>query len=263
MLVGMAVMPHGNEAVYPPDEESRKLNEALREIGKKLRDAEVYVLISPHNIRMSDKIGIILAEHLIPWLYFNNVNVPCDSEYETDRELAERIYDEARGKFPVVDVNFASMKGRYSRFPLSWGEIIPLHFLEKRKLVLITPARIKREILVEFGRFLANYLEKENRKIALIISADHGHAHDEKGPYGYAKESREYDEIVVEALKTSNLEVLLNLRDEFINKAKPDSYWSLLMALGVLREFPMKSELVTYACPTYYGMASALFTREY
>ncbi|BAA29848.1 extradiol dioxygenase [Pyrococcus horikoshii] len=262
MLVGMAVMPHGNEAVYPPDDESRKLNEALKEIGRRLKDSETYVLISPHNVRISDKLGIIMTEYLIPWLPFNDVHVPSESEYKTDRMLAEKIFKEARGRFPIVDINFASAKGRYSRFPLTWGEIIPLHFLEKREIVLLTPARIDRNILVEFGRFLGKLLEEEEKKIGLIISADHGHAHDEKGPYGYAKESEEYDKIITEALKSSNLETLLSLDDEFIAKAKPDSYWSLLIGLGVLKEIPMKSSLVTYACPTYYGMASALFSRK-
>ncbi|CAB50212.1 DODA-type extradiol aromatic ring-opening family dioxygenase [Pyrococcus abyssi] len=261
MLIGMAIMPHGNEAVYPPDEESKELNKALREIGSQLKEAETYVLISPHNVRLSDHLGIIMAEHLIPWLPFNDVEVPVEGEYETDRELAELIFKETKENFPIVDINFATLRGRYSRFPLTWGEIIPLHFLEKRQIVLLTPAKIERETLIKFGKALARILNNYERKVALVISADHGHAHDEKGPYGYAKESEEYDKIIVEALKNSNLEMLLELDDEFIAKAKPDSYWSLLIGLGVLKEIPMKSSLVTYACPTYYGMASALFTK--
>ncbi|AMM53604.1 DODA-type extradiol aromatic ring-opening family dioxygenase [Pyrococcus kukulkanii] len=261
MLIGMAIMPHGNEAVYPPDEETRKLHENLKEIGEELRGAETYVLITPHNVRISWALGVIMAEHLIPWLPFNDVDVPVEEEYGTDRELAQEIFLGAKAEFPIVDINFATSGGKYSRFPLTWGEIIPLYFLEKRPLILITPAKLERERLIEFGRFLGNLLEKADKKVAVVVSADHGHAHSEEGPYGYAEESEEYDKRIVEMLKSGNLEGLLEFTDEFIAKAKPDSYWSLLIALGILREIPMKPDLVSYACPTYYGMASALFRR--
>ncbi|AFK22321.1 extradiol dioxygenase [Pyrococcus sp. ST04] len=261
MLVGMAIMPHGNEAVYPPDDETRRLHENLKRIGQELEGADTYVLITPHNVRIREHIGIIMAEHLIPWLPFNDVKIPVEEEYRTNRRLALEIFHGARTGFPVVDINFATYSGRYSRFPLTWGEIIPLYFLRKKDLVLITPAKLPKEKLIEFGRFLAVLLEKWNEKVAIIVSADHGHAHREDGPYGYAEESKEYDRRVVEMLKKGDLRELLEFEDEFIDRAKPDSYWSFLMALGVLEEFEMEPSLVSYACPTYYGMASALFRR--
>ncbi|AEH24526.1 DODA-type extradiol aromatic ring-opening family dioxygenase [Pyrococcus yayanosii] len=262
MLAGIAMMPHGNDVLAPKDDETRYLAEVLRSIGEVFRTFDAYVLATPHNVRMSDHLGVIFAKHLVSWLGFAGVELP--GEYETDRELARLIYEEARkAGLPVVDINFASLSGEYSRFPLSWGELIPLHFLEKRPLVVVTPARkVSRDTLVRFGEVIAEVVESYPKKVGLIISADHGHAHDPNGPYGYAPESKEYDALIMQLIRENRLGELLNLDEGFIERAKPDSYWQLLIMLGALRNVPMTLRATAYACPTYFGMGAALYLRE-
>ena len=262
MLVGIGLMPHGNPVLDPPDEETAKLAGVLRRIGEAFRDVDSYVLISPHNARMSDHMGVVLAQHLISWLGFDGVELP--GEWETNRELAEEIYERAKERgFPVVDLHFASRSGRYSRWPLTWGELIPLQFLEKKPLVLMTPSRgIDRETLIKSGEILGEVLEESGKRIALVVSADHGHAHDENGPYGYRKESEEYDRLIMRLINEERLEELPNIPDELIMNALPDSYWQMLIMLGAMRvgEFQLKES--AYACPTYFGMAGALWVRK-
>lgn len=261
MLIGSAMMPHGNPVLKPEDEETKNLAETLREIGKELSKAEVYVLISPHNVRMSEALGVIMAENLISWLGFDGIQLP--GEYKTERELAKEIYLNAKASgLPVVDINFASLSGEYSRFPLTWGELIPLHFLKKRPLVLLTPARkVPRETLVKFGEVIGEVLENYEKRVAFIASADHAHAHG-NGPYGYAPEAKEYDELIMRIIEENRLEKLLEIPESLINKALPDSYWQLLVLYGVLKRVPMKLKLTAYACPSYFGMGAALFMRE-
>ena len=262
MLAGIALMPHGNPVLDPQDEETAELAGVLRRIGEAFRDADSYVLISPHNVRMSEHLGIVLAQHLISWLGFDGVELP--GEWETDRELAEEIHERAKGRgFPVVDLHFASRSGRYSRWPLTWGELIPLQFLQKKPLVLLTPARnLSRETLVKFGELLGDIMEESERRIALIISADHGHAHDENGPYGYRKESEEYDRLIMRLINESRLEELPEIPDELIRAALPDSYWQMLIMLGAMHRVEVELVESAYACPTYFGMAGALWMRK-
>ncbi len=262
MLVGIGLMPHGNPVLDPPDGETAKLAGVLRRIGEAFRDVDSYVLISPHNARMSDHIGIVMAQHLISWLGFDGVELP--GEWETDRELAEEIYKRAKERgFPVVDLHFASRSGRYSRWPLTWGELIPLQFLEKKPLVLMTPSRgIDRETLIKSGEILGKVLEESGKRIALVVSADHGHGHSEKGPYGKVKESEEYDRLIMELINENRLKELPEIPEELVSKALVDSYWQMLMMLGAMRvgEFELKES--AYACPTYFGMAGALWVRK-
>ncbi len=262
MLAGIGLMPHGNPVLNPPDEDTKKLAELLKEIGETFSDANAHVLISPHSIRMSDHLGVIMAEHLVSWLGFENVELP--GEYETDRELAGEIYRATKNAgLPVVDINFASLGGEYSRFPLTWGELIPLHFLQRKPLVILTPARdLPRETLVRFGEVLGEVLEKSEKKVAFIASADHGHGHSEDGPYGYAPESREYDRLIMKLINGNRLEELLNIPEELIRRALPDSYWQMLVMLGVMRKVSVKLVRSAYSCPTYFGMAGALWVSE-
>lgn len=262
MLVGIGLMPHGNPVLEPPDEETERLAEVLRKIGEEFREADSYVLISPHNVRMSDHLGVVMAEHLVSWLGFEGKELP--GEWKTDRELAEEIYRaEKDAGMPVVDLNFASARGEYSRWPLSWGELIPLQFLEKKPLVLITPSRgVSRETLVRFGEVLGEVLEKDAKKIALIISADHGHGHDENGPYGKVKESEEYDRLIMELINGDRLEELPEVPEELVRKALVDSYWQMLIMLGTMKKAEFELKASAYACPTYFGMAGALWVRE-
>ncbi|MBP1911226.1 DODA-type extradiol aromatic ring-opening family dioxygenase [Thermococcus stetteri] len=262
MLVGIGLMPHGNPVLDPPDDETKKLAEVLRDIGREFSGVDAYVLISPHNVRISDHLGVIIAQHLISWLGFEGVELP--GEWETDRELAEEIHNAWKESgIPAVDLHFASRSGRYSRWPLTWGELIPLQFLEKKPLVLLTPARgLSRETLIKAGEVLGEVLERNEKKIALIVSADHGHAHDENGPYGYAKESEEYDRLIMELINENRLEELPSIPDELIEEALPDSYWQMLIMLGAMHRVPVKLVKSAYACQTYFGMAGALWVRE-
>ena len=262
MLVGIGLMPHGNPVLEPPDEETEKLAGVLRKIGEEFKGADSYVLISPHNVRISDHLGVIMAENLISWLGFEGKELP--GEWKTDRGLAEKIYRaEKKEGMPVVDLNFASLSGEYSRWPLSWGELIPLQFLEKKPLVLITPSRgVSRGTLVRFGEVLGEVLEKDAKKTALIISADHGHGHDENGPYGKVKESEVYDRLIMELIPENRLEELPNVPEELVSKALVDSYWGMLIMLGAMRKAEFRLKASAYACPTYFGMAGALWVRK-
>ena len=262
MLVGIGLMPHGNPVLEPPDEETERLAEVLRRIGEEFKGVDSYVLISPHNVRISDHLGVVLAENLVSWLGFEGKELP--GEWKTDRELAEKIYEaEKNAGMPVVDLNFASLRGEYSRWPLSWGELIPLQFLEKKPLVLLTPARnVSREALVRFGEIIAEVAEGSEKRVAFIASADHGHGHDEKGPYGKVKESEEYDGVVMEILSENRLERLMKIPEELVRKALVDSYWQLLVLHGLLKRVPMEVMETAYACPTYFGMAGALWVRK-
>ncbi len=125
MIAGVGLMPHGNPVLEPEDGgETEMLAKVLKGIGRTFADVDAYVLVSPHNVRMSDHLGgVVLAENLVSWLGFEGGKELPGGEWKTDRELAERIYKaEKEAGMPVVDLNFASLGGgEYSRWPLSWG----------------------------------------------------------------------------------------------------------------------------------------------
>ena len=51
----------------------------------------------------------------------------------------------------------------------------------------------------------------------------------------------------------------MKMDPDFVDGAKPDSWWQMAMLVGVLSVVPMRGELVSYQVPTYYGMLCASY----
>ena len=100
--------------------------------------------------------------------------------------------------------------------------------------------------------------EASGRRVALIASADHGHAHDPEGPYGYDPASAVYDELVVGLVRENRLEGLLEIDPDFVDEAQADSFWQMLVLHGAT-DGAFEVELLSYEAPTYFGMMCASF----
>jgi aromatic ring-opening dioxygenase LigB subunit len=65
----------------------------------------------------------------------------------------------------------------------------------------------------------------------------------------------------VELVGTERLGDLLGFDADFIERAKADSFWQLLMLHGALgaADGRWRSELLSYEAPTYFGMLCAAY----
>ena len=94
------------------------------------------------------------------------------------------------------------------------------------------------------------------KRVAVIASCDHGHGHDPDGPYGFDPAAAEYDRLVVDLVRENRLAALIDLDPNFVDAAKADSWWQLLMLHGAVGG-NCRTELLSYEAPTYYGMLCA------
>ena len=70
--------------------------------------------------------------------------------------------------------------------------------------VVVTPCRaLSNDEHVRAGAALAR--ATGDRRVAFIASADHGHGHSADGPYGFAPESKPYDDRIVELVDENRL----------------------------------------------------------
>jgi aromatic ring-opening dioxygenase LigB subunit len=90
--------------------------------------------------------------------------------------------------------------------------------------------------------------------VALVASADHGHAHDPDGPYGFDPAAAAYDAQLQEILASDRLDFLPLAA--LVEPAKADSLWQLLVLQGAVGE-SARADVLAYAVPTYYGMLVA------
>ena len=269
-LVFAAIAPHGTLAV--PDapgaavEGSEATQRAMQELGRRF-DAmrpEATIVLTPHNVHVDGHFAVVLAGALHGTLSDWNapsvvLDVAVDLELAT--QLVVALHD---AEIPVVGVSFGGNDPATASAPLDWGALIPLWVMGGRSepqvpAVVGSPARDRPfEEHVRAGEVLARAAEASPKRIALIASADHGHAHDPVGPYGYDPAAKEYDERIVELVRENRLRDLLQLDGDFVERAKADSFWQLLMLHGALRE-GWRVELLSYEAPTYFGMLCAAY----
>jgi len=271
-IVYACVAPHGSEVI------PELAGDNLRAFGQTMRGMEdlaeqmkkynphTIVIATPHGLRLDHTIGVVTTEYSEGSLREKGKTVRA--RFKCNRQLAQKILQEARKTWlPVVGVNYGTSEGPASCMQMDWGTLTPLWFFgarerKKPRIVIVTPSReIPLTQMVDFGKIIAEAAEASARRVAFVASADQGHAHDKKGPYGFNPASKEYDELVVKAVKENNLKQLLTLDPKFVEDAKPDSLWQMAILAGLLEKVSMKGRFVSYQAPTYFGLLCASFER--
>ena len=271
-IVYACVAPHGVEIIpglagkqLEAFGETRRGMEKIAQAMDEHRPSTV-VIATPHGLRLDRTIGVVTTEYSEGTLKAHGRSVRA--RFRCDRRLAQKIIQESsQARLTVIGVNYGTSEGPSSCMPMDWGTLIPLWFLgtsqkrrRKRRIVIVTPSReIPLPQLVSFGKAIAEAAAASSTNVAFVASADQGHAHDRKGPYGFSPASAEYDRLVIRAIKQDNLKQLLKLNPKFVEDAKPDSLWQMAILIGIMEHVSMKARFVSYQAPTYYGMLCADF----
>lgn len=243
------LIPHGDEIIDCPNRESTELAQKIAEVTGGDR-SETVVIISPHGLKLSSSIGVVNTQYLNGALGLKTRRIR--RKYETDRELASMI---AASSPLAQEVSFITASGPLSVFPLDFGTVIPLTFFGRKRVVSIGQPRIwDLAGLVEFGRTLASTIDAHKARTSLVVSADQAHTHAPDGVYGYSPEAGPYEELVEKCVRESDFSPLLSLTREVIDKAKPDSYWNMLILKGVMEQTGKKSVLDYHYIEHYFGM---------
>jgi len=240
------IVPHGEVG------ESPALQEAMEELGRRCERAGVQtaLVVTPHNVHVEGHFAVVTAGRIGP--------------HETERELVAALLAALRDDgLPALGVSYGGNDPADAEMPLDWGTEVPLEFIRAERVVVLAPARDRPlEEHLRVGGVIRRVLEPRSRpvprsRVALVASADHGHAHDSSGPYGFHPAAASYDERLQEILASNRFD-LLPLA-ELAEDAKADSLWQLLVLQGALGE-RVTVDLLAYAVPTYYGMLVAELT---
>lgn len=231
MITFGAVAPHGDVEEIP------ELLAAMEELGRRCT-SDTAVVVTPHNAHIEGHFAVATAART--------------GEHEIDRELSQAIIDAARADgLPILGVSYGGNVPEQAELPLDWGTEVPLNYVHAKQVVVVAPARDRAlDEHIRLGTAIAR--ATGDRDVALIASADHGHAHDADGPYGFDPAAAEYDALFQELLERRPLDFrpLAGL----VEPAKADSLWQLLVLQGAIEGH---AELLAYAVRSYYGMAVA------
>jgi aromatic ring-opening dioxygenase LigB subunit len=269
-LVFAAIAPHGTvdvpgvpKAAVPGADATHV---ALAELGRRFDAAapEATIVLTPHNVHVQGHFAVVLAGTLAGRLAeFDapEVELSCPIDLELAAAAVVALHDEG---VPVVGASFGANDPGAATAPMDWGVLIPLWYMGGRSeppvpAVVMSPARDRPlEEHVRAGLALARAAAASGKRVALIASADHGHAHDADGPYGFDPAAAEYDAQVVALVRENRLAGLLELEPGFVDAAKADSWWQLLMLHGALGA-GWRGDFLSYEASTYFGMLCAAY----
>ena len=268
-LVFAAIAPHGGiavaEACAPDEREVAAVTRAgMEELGRLFAATrpEVVVVATPHNVHLSNALGVIVASRVAGKL--DGVTPAVGLDLPSELELARSVLEAFRAAgLPAAGVSFGSNEPGTAVAPMDWGVLIPLWFMGGRDnpplpVVVVTPSRqLSAEDHVTAGAAIAAAASASPRRVAFIASADHGHAHLESGPYGYHPSAARYDALVCDLVQTNRLGGLVEIGRDLVEDAKADSWWQMLMLHGATPGW--LGTLVSYEAPTYFGMLTAAF----
>ncbi len=248
-LENVYVIPHGDEIIDQPNLQSTELFDEIKKVTSG-DGSDTLLLISPHGLRLSKSIGILNTEYLSADLQLKSRKLT--GEFQTDRSLVNAIL---KNSPHTQAISFITSSGPLSRFTLDFGSVIPLYFFNQKNLVAIGQPRIwDSEMLQGFGRTLARVVSDLPQKVSIIISADQAHAHNAVGPYGYSEKSAVYETMIENCFRDSDFNPLTKLTEEFVEEAKPDSFWNMLILKGIMDETGLKSVLDYHYVEIYFGM---------
>jgi aromatic ring-opening dioxygenase LigB subunit len=270
-LVFAAIAPHGSIAIDEACEPEEKglaqvTQDAFAELGRRFEAArpDATIVLTPHNVHVEGAFAVVISAELHGSLS-EWTKQPLELTCPVDRELAlNSVVMLTDAGIPAVGLSYGGNDPEGAVFPMDWGALIPLWYMGGRtepqvSAVVMSPARDRSvEEHVRAGAVLARVATESGKRVALIASADHGHAHDADGPYGYDPAAKEYDDRVVELVDTERLAELLEFDPPFIERAKADSFWQMLMLHGALGR-DWRGELLSYEAPTYFGMLCAAY----
>jgi aromatic ring-opening dioxygenase LigB subunit len=268
-LVFAAIAPHGGIAIAEGCEPhevtvAAKTRHGMETLGRLFAEArpEVVIVATPHNVHVDGALGVIVSSRVSGQLA-GSPSIALD--LPTDADLAWRVLAEWHvAGIPCVAVSFGGNDPTSAVAPMDWGVLIPLWFMGGRArpetpIVVVTPSRdLPPDAHSRAGAAIAQAAEASGRRVALIASADHGHAHAADGPYGFDPRAKVYDELVCDIVRSDELDRLDGIDPELVEGAKADSWWQMLMLRGAV-DGRMNGELITYEAPTYFGMLTAAY----
>jgi aromatic ring-opening dioxygenase LigB subunit len=230
VIVFACIAPHGDVDLDP------SLRPAMEELGRRFTAAaaEVAVVVTPHSVHVDGHFAVVTAGRV--------------GEWETDPDTAAALL---AAPLPILGVSYGGNDPTTAEFPLDWGTEVPLAFMPASRIVAVAPARDRPlDEHLRLGETIAGL----PLRVALIASADHGHAHDPDGPYGFDPAAAEYDALLQEIVASDRLDFLPLAG--LAEPAKADSLWQLLVLQGAVGT-SARVDVLAYAAPTYYGMLVA------
>jgi aromatic ring-opening dioxygenase LigB subunit len=253
-LIAAALSPHPPIAVPEvgrgEERGARKTVESLTAMGRRLVEGqpETIVLITPHGPAFADAVSVRVHQRLYGDLSaFRAAEVSFD--YETDMELVSTLKAVFAGD-PVVFLDEGNLRRYRVSSDIDHGVMVPLYFLKKAgftgKLVIVNIGFLPYLDLYALGHKIGSAVGESGKPVAVLASGDLSHRLIPGAPAGYSPRGREFDETLVRHLANFDVSSILTMDSALVEAAGECGLRPIMMLLGVLDEFEVVPQVLSY-----------------
>jgi AmmeMemoRadiSam system protein A/AmmeMemoRadiSam system protein B len=230
---------------------------AMAEFAQRLKTsgAETVVLISPHAPLEAD--SFVAYHGPIVHGDFSRFQAP-DTKFsaQVDDELLTALTaSAAKENFQII---------RIAERVLDHGTAVPLYFLIANgwhgKVVAIGYSFLSNDEHLRFGSCIKRAVDDVQRRVAFVASGDLSHRLKPQAPAGYNPDAHFFDEEVVAAIRSCNLERIPEIDQNLRKQAGECGYRSMLVAIGAGGDLDRSCEVINYEAPFGVGYLVAQLT---
>lgn len=248
------IIPQIGRSDHEADHTIAALQQAARDVA--VDQPETLVVLSPHAPLFSDFIFFYPGEKLAG--NFSRFGHPEVSlERNGDPELANAVMKalQARGyQGGYLDDDQTRRFGLDEG--LDHGVLVPLYYLGQHvpqaRLVALSSGDLGLEGELALGACIAEAATQLKRRIVLIASGDLSHKVNRQSPYGSCPEGSQFDQAVVDILKSGDLPQFAMIDQRIRERAAECGYRSLLTLVGAFHHQRVQTHFYHYEAP--YGI---------
>lgn len=259
-LVFAALTPHPPLLIPNIGKENlvklKKTAEALARLEEDLylTHPQIIFIISPHE-GLHEKAFVINVHENFASTFEEFGDVVTTHKWKSGGEIGARIAHQGNiSNIPIQLINEEKIR---------YGASIPLSYLTAHlpdiKIVPIGYSGLSPKMHLDFGELLKEIILSSEKRIAVIASGDMSHCLSSKSPASYCPQGREFDERIQELLHTRNTLGISQIDPKIVEKSHECVYRSILILLGVLKNFDYRFENYCYEHPHGVGYLTGNF----
>lgn len=230
-----------------------------------LSSPDTVVFLTPHGNVFADCITCLIESQLIGNLAsFGHPEVK--TSHSNDLELLKELGIRAESQgISLLGINRELALQHALNPEIDHGIMVPLYFLEKagmgdKPILALSVGYLDNIELYTLGRLIQQAAGSLGKRVAVVASGDMSHRLKDEGPYNYHPDGSRFDLLVRDTLAGADVQGILNIPEKLRQNAGECGYRSIVIMLGVLDGYDIKSRVFSYEGPFGVGYLTAGFT---
>jgi AmmeMemoRadiSam system protein A len=230
-----------------------------------LSSPDTVVFLTPHGNVFADCITCLLEPQLTGNLAsFGHPEV--GTSHPNDLELLKQLGIRAESTgISLLGINREIGLRHSLNSEIDHGIMVPLYYLEKaglgdKPLLALSVGDLDNFELYTLGRLIQETAGSLGKRVAVLASGDMSHRLKNEGPYDFHPDGSRFDLMVKDMLAVADVQGILKIPVNLRQNAGECGYRSIVIMLGALDGYDIRSRVFSYEGPFGVGYLTAGFT---